>query len=210
VGRTVRLVGLLVDRDFGLVAWAPVWLLCVAALAALVRRRPDGWELLALPLGAGWATATWVALTMHGWWWPGRQVVVVLPCAVLALSWWAGQVRWVRVGAAVAGAVGALTWAWLVVEVLRGERTLIVDFAGTSSPWFRALHPLLPDGRDVAGTRPLFAVWIGLIAAVAVVGWRSARCPAGASAAGDEDAGAGEGAHADVVAVDLDGDGAVR
>ena len=237
LGRSVRLVGLLVDRDFGLVAWAPVWLLAVPALAALVRRRPPGWELLVLPLVAGWATATWVALTMHGWWWPGRQVVVVLPGAVLAIAWWAGRVPVVRTLAAVAGVIGALSWGWLVVEVLRGDRTLVVDFAATSSPWFRAVHPLLPDGRAVASTRALFVVWGVVVAALGWVGWRSVAPVArrggsgrsgsgrggsgrggsgrggsgrGGSGRGDEDAGAGEGPDADVAAVDLDGDRAVR
>ncbi|HMQ28455.1 MAG TPA: hypothetical protein PKA98_20880, partial [Acidimicrobiales bacterium] len=70
LGRTQRLLGLLVDRSFGLVVWAPVFLVAVVALGALVRRRPPGWLVLVAPLAAGWATATWVALTMHGWWWP--------------------------------------------------------------------------------------------------------------------------------------------
>ena len=88
-GRSRRLVGLLVDRDFGLAAWQPAWLLIVPAIAVLLARRPRGWQSLALPLGAGWLVATFVALTMQGWWFPGRQVVVVLPAAVLAIAWWA-------------------------------------------------------------------------------------------------------------------------
>src|SRR4029450_3506110 len=55
------------------------------------------------PRAAGWTTATWMALTMHGWWWPGRQVVVVAPCLVLAIAWWAGTSRAVRGALAVAG-----------------------------------------------------------------------------------------------------------
>src|SRR5690606_14546763 len=122
VGRSRRVVGLLLDRGFGLAAWMPGYLLAVPALAVLARRRPPGWVALVAPLAAGWATATWVALTMHGWWWPGRQVVVVVPCLVLAVAWWAGRVRAVRPVVAMCGAVGAWTWAWLVVEVLDGRR----------------------------------------------------------------------------------------
>ena len=40
VGRARRLVGLLVDRDFGLAAWSPVWLLAPFGLGLLVRERP--------------------------------------------------------------------------------------------------------------------------------------------------------------------------
>ena len=91
LARSQRLVGLLVDRGFGLAAWAPVYLAAVPALGALARRRPPHWPALALPLAAGWANATWIALTMHGWWWPGRQTVVVLPCVVLLTAWWVGS-----------------------------------------------------------------------------------------------------------------------
>jgi hypothetical protein len=90
LGRSRRLLGLATDRTFGVAAWQPAWLLAVPALATLARRRPPGWAAVALPLAAGWLVATFVALTMHGWWSPGRQVVVVLPLAVLAVAWWAG------------------------------------------------------------------------------------------------------------------------
>ena len=218
LGRTIRLLGLWVDRDFGLVAWAPIWFGGAPALAGLLRRRPAGWDLLVAPLAAGWATATWVALTMHGWWWPGRQVVVVLPLVTLAIAWWVGDRASWRVLAGAAGAVGALTWGWLVAEVRAGERTLIVDFASTASPWFRLVHPLLPDGRAVTSTRELFVVWGVLLGAAAVGGWVGAPVSgarvagagaAGPSAAGDEDAGARERADADVAVVDLHGDRAV-
>jgi hypothetical protein len=90
LGRSRRLLGLATDRTFGVAAWQPAWLLAVPALATLARRRPPGWAAVTLPLAAGWLVATFVALTMHGWWSPGRQVVVVLPLAVLAVAWWAG------------------------------------------------------------------------------------------------------------------------
>ena len=93
LGRSRQLLGLLVDRGFGLAAWQPAWLLAVPAVAALARRRPPGWGALALPLAAGWLVATFVALTMQGWWFAGRQVVVVLPLAALAVAWWTGRDR---------------------------------------------------------------------------------------------------------------------
>lgn len=63
--RSWRLVGLLVDRDFGLGAWQPGWLLVVPALAALATRPPRGFSALALPLLAGWLVASFPAQTMH-------------------------------------------------------------------------------------------------------------------------------------------------
>jgi hypothetical protein len=181
-GRSRRLSGLLLDRGFGLAAWTPGYLLAVPALAVLGRRRPAGWWALVVPLAAGWATATWVALTMHGWWWPGRQVVVVVPCLVLAVAWWAGRVRAVRPLLAVAGALGALSWAWLVVEVLDGRRRLIIDFESTANPLYRAWRTLLPDYRH-PGTGDwllqvgwLVALGLATVATVAAVAaWGPAR-----------------------------------
>ena len=102
LGRSRRLLGLLVDRGFGLAAWQPAWLLAVPALAAMLARRPRGWAAVAAPLAAGWLVATFVALTMHGWWFAGRQVVVVLPLAALAVAWWTGPDHRRRVLLAVA------------------------------------------------------------------------------------------------------------
>jgi len=219
--RTQRLAGLLVDRGFGLAAWAPVFLVAVPALGALARRRPDHWPVLALPLAAGWANATWVALTMHGWWWPGRQVVVVLPCVVLATAWWVGtltdrrsgrgplfltterrvQKRVVGVIAGL-GAVGVVLWGWVVVEVLQERLRLIIDFEATRNPLYRAWRHVLPDLRQPDGTTAfVYAAWVAVLAGLAWWGWRSAR--------GDEDAGAGERADADRPAVDVQREGAV-
>lgn len=219
LGRTIRLLGLLVDRDFGLVAWAPVYLLAVPALAALIRSgsgtSATSWTsrsasqnqesvtrwVLALPLAAGWATATWVALTMHGWWWPGRQTVVVVPLAVLAVARFVdGRARLVAVAAA-AGSLGALSWLWLVVETTFGSITLIFDFDRTSNPWIRLWRLVLPDERTTGiGTVALNVVWVLLVVVLAAIGWRRP----GRSAGADEDAFAGEGADADGGAVDAD------
>lgn len=217
-GRSQRLLGLLVDRGFGLAAWAPVFLLAVPALAALLRRRPPGWDALVLPLAAGWATATWVALTMHGYWWPGRQTVVVLPCAVLAVAWWAAGSRsggtsarlgahWCRQNGRLGlvaglGVAGMVLWGWVVVEVLRERLRLIIDFEQTRDPLYRAWRRVLPDLRvPTAATPWLMGAWGVVLAALAWWGWRSAGR--------DEDAGAGERPDPDRTAVDLDGERAV-
>jgi hypothetical protein len=182
VGRSRRLAGLLFDRGFGLAAWMPGYLLAVPALAVVVRRRPSGWPVLVLPLVAGWTTATWVALTMHGWWWPGRQVVVVAPCLVLAVAWWAGRVRAVRPWVAAAGAIGALNWAWLVVEVLDRRRTLIVDFESTANPVYRAWRAMLPDYRSPgAGDWALQALWFAALAVMVALALRPTRRPSPSS-----------------------------
>ena len=202
LARSVRLLGLLVDRDFGLVAWAPAFLLAVPAVAWFARRGGDARVVLLAPLAAGYATATWVALTMHGWWWPGRQTVVVLPLAVLAVASFVDG-RTARTWAvAVAGGVGALTWLWLTIEATHGSITLIVDFFDTANPWIRGWRRLLPDERvGGAGTAVRNLVWIVLLAGAAAWGWRSGGA--------DQDPLAGEGTDADGAPADLDGGRAV-
>ena len=172
LGRSRRLAGLVLDRGFGLAVWMPGYLLAVPALAVLARRRPAGWPALVAPLAAGWATATWVALTMHGWWWPGRQVVVVAPCLVLAIAWWAGREPAVRWWVAAAGVIGAATWLWLVVEALGRHLTLVFDFETTGNPVVGAWRAVLPDYRHPGpGDWARQSVWFALLGAV---GWWAA------------------------------------
>jgi hypothetical protein len=179
VGRTVRLAGLLLDARFGLAAWAPAFLLAVPALVALI-----------VPLGVGWANATWVALTMSGWWWPGRQVVVVLPLAVVAVAWWAdrlvragmGRRGWVAL--AVATAVGVVSWWWLLAEVLCGDRQLIIDFYATAAPTYRWWSALLPDTQAPGPATPaVLAGWLVVLVLLGWLGWRTAGDPEGRTVA---------------------------
>jgi hypothetical protein len=204
LGRSRRLLGLATDRTFGLAAWQPAWLLAVPALAAMARRRPPGWLAVALPLAAGWLVATFVALTMHGWWFPGRQVVVVLPLAALAIAWWTaqptrptaglgrpasvagrlagrltagGRGRVVAVG--LAGGIGVVAYAWLVVDGLAGRVTWAVDFFLTGDPAYRTWRLALPDYLAVTPTTwVLHAAWLVVVAVWAAAAWRRAGTPA--------------------------------
>jgi hypothetical protein len=171
--RARRLPGLLTDRGFGLAAWQPASLLAVPALVALGRARPPGWAALAAPVAAGWLNATFAARAMHGWDVPGRQVVVVLPCAVLAVAWWAGRYARARPLLVVGAVVGAVTAAWLTIEGLLGRR-LVTGFQGTTNPLYRLWRLVLPDDRLVPpGTVGLRALWCVALALLATWGWRS-------------------------------------
>ncbi|HKJ11369.1 MAG TPA: hypothetical protein VJ976_03165, partial [Ornithinimicrobium sp.] len=107
LGRSTRWVALFVDQGYGLVAWQPAWLLVVPAVGLLwgltrpvrsgapapgrsrgggATSPPRSLPALLAPLAAGLLTAVYVALTMHGFWWPGRQVVVVLPLAAMLIA----------------------------------------------------------------------------------------------------------------------------
>jgi hypothetical protein len=192
IGRSRRLVNLLVDRDFGIAAWQPLWLAAVPAAVALGRRRPSWWAPVLLPAAVGWLSATFVALTMQGYWWPGRQLVVVLPLLAVAITGWAPM----RVLAA--GLVlGVTTWTWLVVDGVHDHVTWVFRFWDTGAPAYRVLRLLLPAAGDDA----LLGGWALVLAAAAAVAWRLGGA--------DEDAAAGEGADADGLALDAHGDGPV-
>ena len=184
-GRSVRLVGLLTDRTFGLAAWQPAFLLAAPALAALARRRPPGWFGPVAALGAGWLTATFVALTMQGWWWPGRQVVAVVPLLVLAVAWWLGRsapsspsARRAVGAFAVVAAVGVVATVFVFVEATTGRTGVAVDFFRTADPLYRAWSHVLPDYlRPGPATWVLHGAWIAVLAGLATWGWRAAAAP---------------------------------
>ncbi|MGF1645427.1 MAG: hypothetical protein ACFCVF_00660 [Kineosporiaceae bacterium] len=181
--RTQRLLGLLVDREFGLVPWQPAWLLLPVVLGALTvaagRWRTGaatGW--LLGTLAAGWATATWVAQTMHGWWWPGRQLVVVLPVAVLLVAAWAAGGARRTWPVAVLGVLGIGAHVVLVAGTTGSppDRTLVVDFATTPWPPYEALRALSPALMTPTGwTAWSFAAWAAAVVGLVVLGRVTAR-----------------------------------
>lgn len=173
-GRSRRLIGLLIDDKFGLIPWQPAWALAFPAIgAAVARLRRTG--VLMAPLGAGWLTATFVALTMQGWWFPGRQIVVVLPLLVALIALWATETRG-RMGWLLAlGGAGILNYGWLVADGLSGRLTWVVDFFRTTSPVYAVLSRLSPNYFDVgAKTWLLQSVWLTAAIGLGWWGWRRA------------------------------------
>ena len=172
-GRATRLIGLLVDRGFGIAAWQPAYLLLPPVTGwALARRRRDfvfaGWL-----VGAGWLMATFVALTMHGWWFPGRQLVVILPLAVLVVSAWADEARRRRTLVGL-GSLGVVALVFLLVEGLREQLTWVVDFGATSNPIYRSFSMVLPDYMAPSPiTWALHGLWLVVVLALWWLGWRS-------------------------------------
>ncbi|MFI9557777.1 hypothetical protein [Nonomuraea endophytica] len=198
-GRALRLTGLLVDQGYGLAAWQPAWLLLVPAVALGIRRvslvlpppaagqlsvlppaagrrsvlpLAAGW-LLVLPLAAGWLTATFAAVTMHGFWWPGRQLVVVLPLALILILCWLDR-PWKRVAAAALGLSGVLTYAWLVADGLAGRITWVSGFQEVASPVYQAVANVLPDYRR-PGFWPLHLAWAAVLVLLFTINLRKSH-----------------------------------
>ena len=83
--RYYRLWGLFIDRRFGIGRWAPLLLLVAPALVLIAVKT---WEhrLVAALIVIQLLVATFVAVTMMGWWFPGRTMLTVFPLLVVALA----------------------------------------------------------------------------------------------------------------------------
>lgn len=170
LGRARRFVGLLIDDKFGLAAWQPAWLLAVPALASFAVSRNVGTPYLRtaflVPLAAAWLNATFIALTMQGFWFPGRQVVVVLPLVAVLIAGWASRAAARLKALYLAGALGLLSLGWLLMEGWQKRITWVVDFYDTRNGFYRLWQSVFPDYLDVS---PM--TWILQTAWVAVLGW---------------------------------------
>lgn len=177
VGRSRRIVGLLVDRRYGLIGWSPIWILVPFAYASVARDRVlrHRWFLIG-PIAAGWFTATFVALTMHGFWSPGRQLVVVAPLVAVAVAVVVERVPKLVVPTAILAALGLVNWSWLAWEATNDRRTIVLDFFDTGAPPYRLLSSLLPDGVAATGfDDALLAVW-AIALTVTMVSRGGRRC----------------------------------
>jgi hypothetical protein len=157
--RSYRLVALWIDRDYGLVRWAPVIALCFLGAWLFYRTRREGLgrivpehlraeAVAGLCVAAGAAQvamAAFLAPTMFGFWFPGRHVIAALPLGVPLAAW--GLRRAPRVGAALA-LIGVAASAWLYADVRAGDAGLAA--VPPDAPWgpLEALFPLF-DGSPL-------------------------------------------------------------
>ncbi len=143
--RAYRLVALAIDRDYGLLRWAPVFALTAAVGAwLLLRARRERLE-AALPghhaaqlaaalclsvLAAHYLVAVFAAPTLSGFWFPTRHLVAALPFAVPLMAWALRRVP--RAGLALA-LVGLVASVWLYVDVRLGDGGLAAG--RPRAPW---------------------------------------------------------------------------
>jgi hypothetical protein len=170
--RLYRLLGLWVDREFGLVRWAPIIALAFPG-AWLVTRPPNGfgWAILA-PVAVQLLVATFLSITMRGWWFPGRMLIVVLPLLIpLVASTLAplARRRWsaaLLIGLALSTLSATLgLWA----SASRGEVTTAVNPFDAGGFWLDGTRPLFP--LYTAFTQETLALSVLCIIACAVLAW---------------------------------------
>jgi hypothetical protein len=173
--RFYRIWGLFVDRRFGIARWAPFLVLVVPGVVMLAYGR---WRerTVAVVIATQIAIATFVAITMMGWWFPGRTMMTVfplLPLPILAVIRSGG--RWAgRLAAALAVWTVAIT-ASLAVGGHGGEVVVAVDPFELGALPFRAFAGLFPSYVSWGpGTIVLTVLWLALIGLA--ITWAVHRC----------------------------------
>lgn len=162
--RVPRLAGLWIDRDYGLLRWAPVlalsffaaWLLWRSRRSRVARVAPERLDAevaaaLLLAICAGQvAAAAFAAATMSGFWFPGRHLAAALPAAAALAAW--GLRHAPRTGSAL-GALTLLASGWLAVGLARGDLDGWIGAPASSAPWGPAerLLPVYGTGSTWAG-----------------------------------------------------------
>jgi len=182
--RAPRLVGLWLDRTYGVLRWAPIialafyglWLLWRSHRDHIARLLPERADvevaavLCALVCAAQVLVATFVAPTMFGFFFPGRYLLAALPVAVALVAW--GLRHAPRVGGALA-LLTLVTSVWWYAE-------LRIDGGGSVGPSSRAPLGPLEDALPLFGTGSA-GVTVALTAAAAALAallaweWRSRR-----------------------------------
>ncbi len=136
IARAYRLVALFVDRDYGLLRWAPVFALCFAGLWLLYRSRRErlaralpelgaieqAATMCAAALGVQLLVAAFLAPTMFGFWFPPRHLLAALPLAVPLAAW--GLRHLPRTGTLL-GLLSVAGSVWLYLDVRLGDGGLV-------------------------------------------------------------------------------------
>lgn len=154
-GRLYRLYGLFLDARFGLFRWLPV---AVLALWGVARRTALPTVLVVTAV----ATATFASITIMGWWFPGRLLVVALPAMVVLLA--AGVSRLPRAALALSAWSVAIAAATVWSARTGGIRLAVDPFSlGAPLPPAVAFPDYRTFGARTIALSLLWATGLGLV-----------------------------------------------
>ena len=173
--RLYRPLGLFVDQRFGIARWAPILLLVIPAAPLLWKIDALSRLVLTLLL-VQILIATFVVVTMMGWWFPGRTLVTVLPLMALPLTiLFTQSPTWVRILLGVLSAYSFVVTALLAVSGHAREVVIAVNPFEMSSNLFQFISPIVPDYRMWDGhTWTLTFIWLSVIGILTLVFYLSA------------------------------------
>jgi hypothetical protein len=188
IGTIYGAVGLFLDQQWGLLVYAPVYLVALAAaLVFLWRRRPEaGWWLLVI-------VPYFVLVANYRVWWgewcpPARYLVAVLPLLVLPLASTLGRARWPQVVAGLSLPLAAASWA-VMAAFMFDPQLMYNQPTGQSELLFWLADK---TGIDLTGAIPSFVApfagieldvsWVVATALVTLaltiwLGWRRLEAP---------------------------------
>ena len=134
-GRYYQLWGLFIDQRFGLGRWLPLLL----AVSGTAMRMVLALVIVQIPV------ATFVAITMMGWWFPGRTLVTVLPFFSLPVALLITKAPlWGRIPVALLGVLTLGITYSLALAGRSGEITVAVDPFDMAFSHFPGLAGLFP------------------------------------------------------------------
>jgi len=182
--RAPRLVGMWLDRTYGMLRWAPVLALAFYALWLLWRSRRDrlakalpeqrdveiAATLCALVCASQVFVAAFLAPTLFGFWFPGRYLIATLPLAVALVAW--GLRHAPRAGSALAALTIATSIWWYAELRIAGGAIVGPSSRAPLGPLDGAL-PLF--GAGSAGAAIAIAVVVAGLVALIVYEWREWR-----------------------------------
>lgn len=160
--RVYRLAGLFLDQRFGVGRWSPVLLLAAPSLAYLWYRGTTARLTLTL-IVTQLFIATFLAITMMGWWFPGRTLMTVVPLLAVPLAILLGKMnRWGRLVFLSLAVYSLGVTIALIRAVREGEVTTAVDPFNLSASIFHGLAPAFPNYTYWSvETWLLTAIWVG-------------------------------------------------
>ena len=174
LNRAYRLVALFIDRNYGLLRWAPVFALAFAGVWWLWRSHREHLSraltgvrdteltagLCAVALAAQLFVATFLAPTMFGFWFPPRHLMAALPLAVPLVA--LGLRHAPRTGL-VLSALTLVSGAWVYADARFSGGALVTERPDAPFGPLTGLFPVFNNGDDWP-----FAL-AGAIAGVAVL-----------------------------------------
>ncbi len=142
--RFYRLWGLFIDRHFGIARWAPILLFIIPGLALTIRGNAMHrliFSLIVMQI----LIATFVAITMMGWWFSGRTLMTIFPLLPIPLSFFViNFYSRFRLPLIISGIYSIVITTALAVAGHSRQVVIAVDPFEISSPVFQFTNNFFP------------------------------------------------------------------